>query len=402
MVEKLTKAVDNVSCEFTNRIKKLQRRLQNENIDGAIFFQQEEIYYYSGTGVNSVLIVPSDQNPILLVRINYKLGKKDSYISDVRPSMGIRSIIETLKEVYAERKIVLGLSFDVININLFHNLQRNIPNASFVDVQPFVWSQRMIKSDFEIAQINMAADISIKGFDHALSILYEGMTEIQLQKLIEEVTYSYGDEGNMIQRGSNNRLSFGVVVSGENTSIISGNWMTMTGLGRSAIRPYGAGNRQISKGDLIIIDKGTIYQGYHADEARSFVLGKANDRQKNLQKILIEVLDSTIDLIRPGVLVSDIYQKAEATATSNGYKEEFMGLGQYGFKYVGHGIGLEIDEPPLISAFNHTALKPGMVLAIEPKFIFPNEFGLTMEESVLVTDSGYEILTKFPRDRFEV
>lgn len=388
--------------EFELRIEKFQSKLQEEKLDGAIFFHTEELFYFTGTGVNGTLIIPSQGTPILLVRINYERGKADGFLSDVRPSDGMSTLIEAVKELYGEKNIELGISFDVTNVHFFKNLERNFPQVTFKDVQQIVWSLRLVKSEWEISQIRKAAEISYKGFEHGRKALYEGMTEVQFLKAIEMITTSFGDEGNMIQRGSNNRLPFGVVAFGENTSVISGNWMTMTSSGRSPSRPYGASERKLSEGDLVIIDKGTVYQGYHADEARTFVYGKANEKQKELHKILNDILDRTLESIYPGQRIADLYFKAEKIAESYGYKDEFMGLGQYNFKYLGHGVGLEIDEPPLISAYNKTETVPGMILAIEPKIIIPNQFGLTLEETILITNSGMEVLTSYPRERFEI
>lgn len=388
--------------EYEKRIEKLQQQLQAEETDGAIFFHPEEIFYFTGSGVHSVLLVPSHQPPILLVRINFERGKKDSYIADIRPSQGMNTLIDVIEEVYGEKKVVLGLSFDVTTLQFYSRLKKSLPQATFVDVQKIVWSLRLIKSNWEVSQMKNTALISRKGFEQAIEALQEGMTEIQFLKTIEKITSSYGDEGNMIQRGSSNRLPFGVVAFGENTSVISGNWLTMTGSGSSPSRPYGAGNRKIAQGDLVVIDKGTVSKGYHVDEARTFVFGKANQKQKELHKIVNEILDHTIESIRPGKRVADIYSKAEEIAFSYDLNKEFMGLGQYGFKYVGHGVGLEMDEPPLVSSFNEMILEPGMVLAIEPKVIFPNQFGLTIEDTVLVTETGVEILTSSSRDTLEI
>jgi len=388
--------------EFNQRIGKLQKSLQEQNLDGALFFQSEDIFYFTGTGVNSVLVVPSNQEPILLVRINVEKGRMDSLISDVRPSNGLTTLVDVVNQVLGEKKLALGISFDVINLSFYHQLQRQFSNAVFCDIQPIVWCLRLIKSDWEIAQIKAAAEISYKGIEGAIGILKEGISEIKFQKSIEQIKVFYGDEGNMIQRGSNNRLPFGVVAFGKNTSIISGNWMTMTSMGRSPSRPYGAGNDQLEKGDLVVIDHGTVYQGYHSDEARTFIYGKADKRHKYLHSVVNELLEMAISEIRPGVSISEVYLQVEKLADRYGIKDQFMGLEQYGFRYIGHGIGLEIDEPPLVSAFNKKVLEPGMVLAIEPKLIFKNEFGITQEDTIVVTESGCEVITSFPHDRFEV
>lgn len=392
----------NSTEEYQTRVKQFQTKLQDNNIDAAIFFHQEEIFYFTGTGVHGTLIIPSNHEPIFLVRINFERGKKESFVNDVRPSEGMKTLVAVMNELYPGKKLKVGISFDVTTLQFFANLKRNFDKYDFSDIQHLVWSMRLKKSEWEISKIKQAANISYRAFEKGVEALENGMTEIELLKIIEQYSSKFGDEGNMVQRGSQNRLPFGVVAFGENTSVISGSWLTMTGSGVSASRPYGSGNRKIKNNDVVVIDKGTHSEGYHADEARTFVYGKATDKQKELHKILNHILDETIEFIRPGITIADIYNKAEKVAFSYGFKDEFMALGQYQFKYVGHGIGLEMDEPPLVSAFNNTIVEPGMVLAIEPKIIFPNEFGLTLEDTVVVTETGNEIVTSFPRDIFEI
>lgn len=388
--------------EVEQRILLLQQKLQEQQLDGALFFHTEDVYYFSGTGVNSVLLVPSNGKPIQLIRINVEKGKNDSFIEDIRRSTGLKTVKETVLEVFGDRKIRLGLSFDVISLSFFQQWRRQLTNVEFHDVQKTVWSLRTIKSPWEISQIKAAAEISCKSLGEAIGYLESGISEIQFQKTIELVKSRFGDDGTMLQRADRNRLPFGVAVFGKNTGIISGNWITMTGEGISPGRPYGAGHYQLTEGDLVVIDHGTVFQGYHADEARTFLYGKKDHRKKYYHDILNDILEETIDFIRPGLSISEVYLKAEQKAASYGLKDQFMGLDQYGFRYLGHGVGLEIDEPPLISALSQQEVKHGMVLALEPKFIFKNEFGLTQEDTIVVTDTGCEVITHFPRGRFEV
>jgi len=153
---------------------------------------------------------------------------------------------------------------------------------------------------------------------------------------------------------------------------------------------------------MVDVNHGTCFCGYQCDEGKMFVLGKATQEQKRLFGVVRKAQDAAIAAIRPGVRSSEVYRAAARVAEDEGYGPDFMGRGRYGVEYLGHGVGLEIDEQPLIGPQNHIVLKEGMTLALEPKLIFPGVTGVDIEDTVLVTPEGCEVLTSGERELVEV
>ena len=163
--------------------------------------------------------------------------------------------------------------------------------------------------------------------------------------------------------------------------------------------PYGPSNKKIHKGDLVDVNHATVYQGYHSDEARMFKMGKPNRKEVKLYDVVLKALNASIASIRPGVKASDIFKVVKRIIDDSGYSEFFMGYNQYGVEYVGHGVGLEINEYPFIGPKNNELLKPGMVFALEPKLIVPGVTGIELEDTITVTKEGCEVLTSTRKDK---
>jgi len=385
--------------EYEKRLAKLRESMSVSGINIALLTQQRDIYYFTGTAVYSILVIPIDGEPILLVRINVDRAKRETWIKDIRFSQGMCTLAEALSSF---NKGNIGIEKDVVSVSFYEQLIKNLPGFNFADVSPLVLAIRMLKSKPEINLIRKAAEISHLGFQKFAEIVEEGITEIELESEIEAAKKRVGHEGTMQFRTNNPGLSFGTLASGPNLTEVSGYWIAIIGKGPSSARPYGSSHRKIRRGDLVDVNHATVFQGYHSDEARMYVVGKPTAKQERIFSIVREAQKAAIEVIKPDIEVAQIYYSAEEIMKKHGYCEYFMAYGQYGVKYVGHGVGLEIDEPPLISPENKTILKPGMVLAIEPKVIIPKWGGMDLEDTVVVTEDGYEILTFTRRELIEV
>jgi Xaa-Pro dipeptidase len=262
-----------------------------------------------------------------------------------------------------------------------------------------VLEQRMVKSPEEIQWLREAARISGRLFEELRTLLRPDVSEIELYGHLALRQRLLGADGLSSKHGFNDRtLEHGWLVSGPNTSQVSGYWLTMTGLGPSPARPYGPTQRRIRAGDLVCYDVGTSVNGYHSDHARTFVVGRASDEQRRVWDALRAVQETAIAAAVPGRTAAEVYDAAARAATRHGIAEHFMTRAVLDFPYVGHGVGVEIDEPPLLSPRTSTVLRPGMVLAVEPKVIVPAWGGLTIEDTVLVTDGAPEVLTTASTD----
>ncbi|HBF42315.1 MAG TPA: hypothetical protein DDW42_01555 [Desulfobacteraceae bacterium] len=219
------------------------------------------------------------------------------------------------------------------------------------------------------------------------------MTELEIDGWLGLIARREGHMGILRMRGWNQEMTHAHVLSGKSGSEVSYLNSPHGGTGTTPAVAQGAGNRSIRKNEPIGIDYGVAVNGYTGDQFRTFVIG-------NLSKTLERAHDCSRDIhcllvgeAKPGVRCEDLYNLAVDEAASRGYGDFFMGHGEGHVKFVGHGIGLEIDEYPIIAPRSEYKLEVGMVIAIEPKFIFPGKGVVGLEDDYLVTSSGLERIT---------
>jgi len=379
--------------ELTRRWRGLQAVLREREVDAAVLQQSRNVLYYGGIAVHGQVVVPLIGEPRFLVQID---AERASVVSPaaVTPSRGLRTLVDTLAELGVTHGR-LGIEKDSLSLAAYERLVERMPHAVFVDVGADTLRLRMVKSPYEVELIRRSAAVSDLLFERLRQIARPGRTEIELHQELGALQRSLGGDGVICKHGANERtLEHGWLVSGGNTAQVSGYWLTMTGLGPSVGRPYGPTARVLREGDLLCYDVGTATSGYHSDSARTYVLGSADARQRSAWQVLCEMRESAIEAVAPGRPASAPYEAALAVARRDGMADYFMTTALHPFPYVGHGVGVEIDEPPLLSPRDPTVFESGMVLAVEPKIIVPGWGGLTIEDTVLVTDDGAEVLTR--------
>src|SRR5699024_5522711 len=188
----------------------------------------------------------------------------------------------------------------------------------------------------------------------------------------------------------------------ENGWEISGHAMTVTGRGMSNVLPWGASERKLKTGDLIVADYGIAKQGYHSDMARTYSVGKPSADKKDLWNKLVELHLDVINQIKPGVTGAALYERAVGMARELNLENNFMGIDENRGAYLGHSIGLELDEFPVIGPRATEPLTENAVITIEPKFMIPGLGSVMVEDDILVTADGFEILGEVERELFEI
>ncbi len=381
------------------RLGDLQQRFRANDIDIGFVLEHRNRYYLTGTGLWGIVLVPADGDPIHLVRLNLQRAQEESAIADVRPFEGMSSLRRIIVD-HASTNPVVGIEKDVVPVAVYERYDE-ILDASFVDIASHVLALRRRKSEPELDLIEAAADISNTVLESVPQTFSPGMTEVELQARLRRRKRTAGAESGVWSRAWDQRTDFGIVVSGPESAVISGYWASTTGSGACEVVPWGPSRRRIQEGDVVIVDHVTNYQGYHSDEARTFVVGEPTDRHRAVHDVLVEALEAAASAVRPGNRISDIYDAAYEIARSSPHGDQFMGLEQVGFEYVGHQVGLDIDEEPLITPGEETDIEPGMVFAIEPKFIFDDE-ALSIEDTLVATEDGSRRLTTTPRKLFTI
>jgi Xaa-Pro aminopeptidase len=384
-----------------DRLEKLRAKMQENNVNCVLIFGSRNVYYFSGTSQHGCLLVPLDDDPILFVRVNIEIAKKESCIKNMLELKDTSNIGDILSELSLDKGRI-GIEEKLISFALYKKINGILPKVNFLDMTNDFYELRMIKDREEIEQTRKAAGFTNVCHKRAKEIVTAGMQENELAAEIEYAMRKAGNEGFIFHRRWGASMFHGMLASGPDIATISGyGAFTITGKGLSPAYPYGASHRKIRKGEAVVIDYVGCAGGYHCDETRTYVVGKAERKIQDIFNILKKIEESTFETIRPGVSVSKIYDSARKAIEHTKYKNNFMGFGKYVGRYVGHGLGLEIDEPPIIEPNNQTSVRAGMVLALEPKIMIPKYGGAALEDTVVVTENGLEIITKTERELLE-
>jgi Xaa-Pro aminopeptidase len=313
-----------------------------------------------------------------------------------------RELPSLIKDYLGDIPQTLGLELDVLPVRDYSRLQEHFAGVRLLDISPIFREARKIKTPFEIDLMKGAAEIGRKVYLEAREILEEGMTEIQFGGLLEAMAKKYGHEGLLRVRSLNYEAYSWHVLSGSSGGIVSQSDSPMGGLGLSPAFPVGASHRVIRAQEPILVDFGTCYHGYQVDETRMFSIGKMDQKFIDAYKACREIHDGVLEEVQPGADCETLFIKTLRLAERLGYGESYLGPPGLQTRFVAHGIGLELNELPYIAQGHSYPLEERMTFALEPKIVFPGEGSVGIENTVVVTPSGYEILTTVSQDIFEV
>ncbi len=361
-------------------------------MDGALIVQRADLYYMSGTGQDAHLFVPREGTPLLLVRKSLARAVEDSPLEHISAIQKLSDVGEGILEAFPGPLKTLGMELDVLPVNLFRKYQEVFPNTDLVDVSPLVKAVRMVKSPLELTLIRTAAEMNASMFAAANEILQEGMTEVEFAGLLEAHYRKLGHQGYVRVRGFNQEVFYGHVMSGPSLAIPSCSVGPTGGPGPNASFPQGAGLRKIRRHEPVSVDFVGVWQGYMVDQARTYFLGDPPEKFLRIHEKALEIQNRVVAAGAPGTRAEDLYDLAVRIAREAGLAEGFLGYPQP-VSFVGHGVGLELDEFPVLGRPSRHVLEPGMVIALEPKFILPGEGLAGIENTYVVTEHGMEKVT---------
>lgn len=384
------------------RIEGLKKRMKDGGIDAAFIMHPRSLYYYAGTSQPCNLVVTLKEEPLLYVRRAWDFVKKETPLENLKKGGSLGDISKYLESL-GIREGVLGMEEDVLPARLYNKTRDYFPSFQLKNISPLIMDQRLIKDREERKLVEKASSLFSHIHEVILNNLKPGVKEVELAGLLWSKIRQEGHEGFTAHRRWDGFLpGDGIVASGENLWQISGYAMTVTGTGKSKYIPWGSSDRVIQEGELVVVDVATNYQGYHGDTARTYVAGKASEKQKEVYASLSRVMEEILSHIREGVNVKDLYHLAEKAAEREGYQDYFQGYASQKGEYIGHGLGLEVDEPPVLGPQTDLELKEGMILALEPKFIIPDWGAVDVEETLCVTREGCQVYGTVERKLYEV
>ncbi|MEM1581757.1 MAG: Xaa-Pro peptidase family protein [Candidatus Bathyarchaeia archaeon] len=350
----------------TDRIKKLRNILAQKNIDALLVADEKNIYYLTGFIGGFRLLMPIDGESILFVHsVNYEAAKenaKNARIEVIR--IGEKSDTKIFDEII--RCKFRSLGFDRINAVEYLRIMNNLGNLKLEPLDDALWTLRKIKDEGEIVLIKKAAELTSRGMKKAIEILRPGLKEREVAAEIEYEMRKSGSTG----------IAF-------DTIICSGP--------ESAFPHGGLGEREIKRGDFVVIDIGAKYFGYCADMTRTLIIGEPSEKQKRIYKTVKEAQNLAINRIRAGVKARDVDEVARRYIIE-------MNYGEYFVHSLGHGVGLDIHEPPTLGPSSEEILSAGNIVTVEPGIYIPRFGGVRFEDTVLVLEDKAERLTYINED----
>lgn len=387
--------------ELQSRISRLQQLMADAKVPVALITQRIDLFYFSGTAQDGYLLVPFSGPPHLLIRKNLSRARRESNLESVEPLSGwdhLQSVILKAfpptaggRENGLEKS--LGLELDVLPTNLYLRLGRLLPGINLVDISPAIKRVRAVKSPYEIELIRKAADLSEQMFSYARAILSEGITELQLASRLEAFVRSRGHQGAVRMRNFNQELFYGHVLSGKSGAVPTFFDGPTGGSGINPSYPLGAGYKPVVSGEPVLIDFVTVLEGYMVDQTRLFWLGNLPENLHRAYRLAQEITRSLIPLGAAGAGSRELYLHACMLSDNAGLGDYFMGH-ESKANFIGHGVGLELDELPVITGAVDFTLDEGMVFALEPKFVFPDQGAVGIEDTFVVRPHGLEQLTR--------
>nr|HID13907.1 aminopeptidase P family protein [Anaerolineae bacterium] len=376
-------------------------------MDAALLLHPRDVLYYAGTVRPAALLV-SPHAAVLFIRRGFEYARREATIARVEPMSGFARVAEAAAELGLTSG-VLGTELDVVPARIYRRLAEIFPAWELANVSPLVLAQRAVKDKEEVAATRRAAAVADAGHRAARQAIAPGMSELALAAEVEAAMRRVGHEGHQPLRHPGARGGGVLLMSGENLAVRGGHGLVVTGAGLSPAMPYGPSRRVLRPGDLVVVDIGSTWAGYTADESRTYVVGQAlrprsgqaTEAQRALFAVARAAQDTVLGMLRPGVAVADLYAAAEAVVGRGALPHFVPGsLKLPGF--VGHGIGLELDEPPVLWPRDEARLQAGMVLAIEVEVSVPAQRTMVkLEDTVVVRPDGYELLTGAPRELIE-
>jgi Xaa-Pro aminopeptidase len=380
--------------ELNGRVAKFQALLKENRVDGALIVQNTDLFYFAGTIQQSHLYIPNEGLPILMTRRSFPRARAESALERVVPLGSPRDVPGLLRDHGYRLPGVLGLELDVLPSNSYLGYKEIFGGAEFCDASPLIRRTRAVKSKYELAAMRRAAKMGEKTVAAMSDLLLEGIPEIELAGKIEAVARAAGHQGLARFRLWNNEMFYGHLMAGK--SAVQSSYLSSPtgGPGLSPAFSQGSGRHKIRRGEPVLFDYVFLSDGYIVDQTRIFSIGALPGKLLHAHEAMLEIQDAIARTARPGATGGEIFELAREMAGRFGYADHFGGIGRDRITFVGHGVGLELDEYPFLAKGQAMPFEAGMVIAVEPKVTFANLGTVGIENTFVVTEQGAKKITR--------
>lgn len=373
--------------ELELKWRRIQQAMRQEEADGCLLTMNMNLYYVSGQVFNGYFYLPAEGRPYWFVK---RLTiPETNQVHVIRKPEQIPDFFRDLN-LAMPRKLLLEA--DELSYNEYIRLQHVFRAEATGNASALIRHIRMIKTPWEIEQMRISARKHEAVYREIPACYRPGMRDIELQIEIEKRMRVHGSLGYFRAFGSNMDIFMGSLLAGENAGEPSPFDFALGGAGMHASGPLGANGTLLREGTTVMADMSGNYTAYQTDMTRVFSIGKLPDRAYRVHRVALEIQARMERTAKPGVPCAELYRDALAMAGQEGLEDCFMGT-RFQAKFVGHGVGLEINELPVLTTRSKDILQPGITFAFEPKFVLAGIGAVGIENTFLVTDSGVEKMT---------
>lgn len=391
---------DYPAFDYERRVSDLASRADDAGVGGVVLPNPIDLTYFTGTGQPANLYVPAGEPERARVFVRRAMGFAEQEIG-LRDEQVVEGGLSTLVE-YADDHETIGLPLDVVPASLASKLEGSL-DAEAADFSEEILALRSVKEPDEISLIEQGAAMYEHAHEGIRTRAAPGVTEKEVAGAVANELLAAGMDDHPFFRRWDARLpASGLIASGETLPLISGHAMTVTGTGTSRTMPWGPSNRPLERGDFLVADLALPYAGYNGDVARTYVVGEPTEEQREWFDLTLSIHEAARAVMEPGVPAEKPFLAARDKAEEEGVADWLCGYAEMQAPYIGHAIGLEVDEEPTLVVGNETPLQEGMVLTIEPKLIHPDRGAVMIEDDYLVTEDGVERLSTVPQELFAI
>lgn len=383
--------------ELKQRRDKIRILMAQQGIDAALIACNVNLIYTYGRVVSGYLYLPlNDFARLFVKRPNTIEGE---HVMSIRKPEQLPDLI---KECGLPLPQKLMLEGDELSFREYNRLAACFPKTEVVSCgSSLIRQARATKTEMEIEFFRRSGVAHAKAYEQIPSVYRPGMTDLQLSIEIERLMRLEGCLGIFRVFGQSMEIFMGSLLAGDNAATPSPYDFALGGAGLDPSLPGGPNGTLIQPGQSFMVDMGGNFYGYMCDMSRVYSVGKLSEQAYAAHQTCLEIQEAVSSMAKPGVICEDLYNKAIEMVTKAGFADYFMGVGQKA-KFIGHGIGLEINEAPVIAPRIRQELEPGMVFALEPKIVLPGVGPLGIENSWVVTAEGLEKLTTAPEEIIEL
>lgn len=385
-----------IQKELTGDLKlkwdRIQQAMRKINADGCLLTVDVNLYYTTGRIYSGYFYLPAEGAPWFFVkRPNGLAGDHVEYIR--KP--------EQMAELFAfyglEMPEKLLLEADELTYNDYIRLQKIFNPKETGNATAMMRELRRIKTPYEIEMFRISAERHAQTYAEIPECFRPGMTDLEFQYEIEKRMRKNGSIGLFRAFGANMDIFMGSILAGENAEVPSPFDFALGGSGIDASCPLGANGTPLKEGTAIMVDMAGNYTAYMTDMTRVFSVGHLTELAYRAHQTALLIESEIENIARPGTPCAELYEIAAKITESQRLGAYFMGTKQQA-KFVGHGIGIQINELPVLTPRSKDMLEPNMVFALEPKYVIPGIGAVGIENSFLVTETGLEKITHFTED----